>query len=60
MPASGVLAQGDMDAAQWVFAEVDLDLIAQLRADGSVLNARHWSEQPGAVSLPAVEVVDLS
>lgn len=60
MPASGVLAIGAMDAAQWVFAEVDLDLVAQLRADGGVLNARHWSEQPGAVTLPAVEVVDLS
>jgi len=60
MPASGVLAIGAMDAAQWVFAEVDLDLVAQLRADGGVLNARHWSEQPGAVMLPAVEVVDLS
>ena len=60
MPASGVLAIGAMDAPQWVFAELDLDLVAQLRADGGVLNARHWSEQPGAATLPAVEVVDLS
>lgn len=60
MPASGVLAMGAMDAAQWVFAAVDLDQVAQLRADGGVLNARHWSEQPGAGTLAAVEVVDLA
>ena len=59
MPANGVLAIGEMDAAQWVFAEVDLASVAELRADGGVLNTRHWSEQPGAVSLPPVEVVDL-
>lgn len=59
MPADGVLAIGEMDAAQWVFAEVDLGKVAELRADGGVLNARHWAEQPGGDLLPAVEVVDL-
>ena len=59
MPADGVLALGEMDAAQWVFAEVDLTRVAELRADGGVLNARHWAEQPGGGALPAVEVVDL-
>jgi predicted amidohydrolase len=59
MPANGVLAIGEMDAAQWVFAEVDLGKVAELRADGGVLNARHWAEQPGGGSLPPVEVVDL-
>lgn len=59
MPADGVLAIGEMDAAQWVFAEIDLARITDLRADGGVLNARHWAEQPGGAMLPAVEVVDL-
>lgn len=59
MPADGVLAIGVMDAAQWVFAEVDPARVADLRADGGVLNARHWTEQPGAAMLPPVEVVDL-
>lgn len=59
MPESGVLALGTMDASQWVFGEVDLSQVAALRADGGVLNARHWSEQPGAALLPPVEVVDL-
>nr|WP_206066089.1 carbon-nitrogen hydrolase family protein [Novosphingobium sp. ERN07] len=59
MPEDGVLAMGVEGAAQWVFAEVDTALVAELRADGGVLNTRHWAEQPGAVQLPAVEVVDL-
>lgn len=59
MPEDGVLALGVEGAAQWVFAQVDTELVADLRADGGVLNARHWAEQPGAVPLPAVEVVDL-
>jgi hypothetical protein len=59
MPADGVIALGELDAAQWLFGELDLDRVAQLRADGGVLNARHWDEQPGAKPLPDVEVVDL-
>lgn len=59
MPADGVLAIGEMDAGQWVVAEVDLANVAELRSDGGVLNARHWAEQPGSIPLPPVEVVDL-
>lgn len=59
MPEDGVLAIGAEGAAQWVFAEIDTALVAELRADGGVLNVRHWVEQPGAVALPPVEVVDL-
>lgn len=59
MPEDGVLAIGVEGASQWVFAEVDTAKVADLRADGGVLNARHWAEQPGALALPSVEVVDL-
>lgn len=59
MPASGVVALGEMDTAQWLFAKVDLAKVAELRASGGVLNARHWAEQPGAQPLPPVELVDL-
>lgn len=58
-PDDGVVALGEMDAAQWVLGEVDLARVADLRANGGVLNTRHWAEQPGAAPLPAVEVVDL-
>jgi predicted amidohydrolase len=59
LPADGVLAMGEMDRAQWVFAEVDLGQVAQLRANGGVLPARDWARQPGAAPLPGVRVVDL-
>ncbi|NBC35246.1 amidohydrolase [Novosphingobium sp. FSY-8] len=59
MPADGVIALGVMDAAQWLYADIDLAHIATLRADGMVLNARDWAAQPGAGDLPLVEVVDL-
>lgn len=58
-PADGIVAIGTLNAPQWVFAEVDLARVGALRADGGVLNARHWDEQPGAAPLPAVERVDL-
>lgn len=60
MPQDGVLAVGHEGAAQWVFAEVDTAHVADLRADGGVLNALHWAEQPGAAPLPQIEVVRLS
>lgn len=59
MPEDGVVAIGEEGAAQWVFAKIDTAKVAELRADGGVLNARHWAEQPGALALPPVEFVDL-
>ncbi len=58
-PADGVVAIGTMDAAGWVFGEVDVSRVAALRANGGVLNTRHWAEQPGAGALSPVEVIDL-
>jgi predicted amidohydrolase len=59
MPEDGVIALGTVDAAQWVFAEIDTARVAELRADGAVLNARDWRDQPGAAALPPVERVML-
>lgn len=58
--ADGVVAIGELDTAQWLFGEVDLTRVAQLRADGGVLNTRDWRDQPGAQALPPVELVDLT
>lgn len=44
-PETGVLAQGAMDAPGWVMADVDPAAIRAVRADGAVLNLRHWPEQ---------------
>lgn len=59
MPEDGVLALGSEGVPGWTFAEIDTDCIADLRAHGGVLNALHWAEQPGAVPLPPVTIVDL-
>lgn len=58
-PDDGVVAIGELDAPCWVTGQVDLSRVAALRADGGVLNVRHWAEQPGAAVLPRVETVDL-
>ncbi len=52
-PADGVLAIGELDQPCWVHAEVDLDLVARVRANGMVLNHRHWPEQAN----PAIAAV---
>ena len=44
-PATGIFAEGALGAPGWVYAEVTLDAVAEVRADGGVLNYRHWPEQ---------------
>ncbi|MEP5770932.1 carbon-nitrogen hydrolase family protein [Nisaea sp.] len=44
-PATGVLAEGTLDQPGWTFAEVDLQSIANVRAQGVVRNRNHWPEQ---------------
>ncbi|NRB36353.1 MAG: carbon-nitrogen hydrolase family protein [Rhodobacteraceae bacterium] len=44
-PATGVLAEGSLNQPGWTYAEVDLSAIAEVRADGHVLNRAHWDEQ---------------
>ncbi len=51
-PPTGVIAQGELNRAGWVYADVSLDAIRAVRADGGVLNHSHWAEQ-----LPRVKTV---
>ena len=44
-PATGVLAEGELNQPGWTYAEIDLQKIADVRADGAVLNRTHWNEQ---------------
>ena len=46
-PATGVIAEGSLNQPGWTYAEVDLDRIAHVRADGVVLNRLHWADQTG-------------
>ncbi len=59
-PPDGVLAIGELNHAQWVYATLDLDLLAEVRMDGDTLNARDWPLQPGAPVLPAAKLVTLA
>jgi len=49
-PPTGVLAEGTLNTPGWTMAEVDIDTIAKVRADGNVLNATHWNEQPARIT----------
>lgn len=55
-PSTGVMAIGEIDHPGWTYAEVDLESIARVRADGVVLNRAHWVEQTGrdsaAINVP--------
>ncbi|MEQ6250179.1 carbon-nitrogen hydrolase family protein [Sulfitobacter sp. HNIBRBA3233] len=46
-PATGVLAAGEINVPVWTYADVDPAVIANVRADGTVLNRAHWIEQDG-------------
>ena len=44
-PATGIFAEGGLGEPGWVYAEISRAAIADVRADGNVLNLRHWPEQ---------------
>lgn len=46
-PETGILALGMLNTPGWTYANVDLNLIAEVRADGIVLNRSHWMGQIG-------------
>lgn len=44
-PDNGVLAIGELNQAQWVYADIDLGSIANIRKTGQVFNYRDWPSQ---------------
>lgn len=42
-PADGVVAIGELNQPQWVYADLDRALVTQVRRDGSVLGHRDWA-----------------
>lgn len=44
-PDDGILAAGKLNASQWVFADINPALMAEVRADGKVFNHRDWNGQ---------------
>ena len=57
---TGILAQGEMNVAQWVTADIDLARLRHLRTSGEMRNYIDWPNQPGAAKLAdTVEIVTL-
>lgn len=52
-PPTGVIAQGEIGKPGWTYGEVDLEAIANVRADGRVLGRLHWQEQKGRDAVPS-------
>lgn len=44
-PDNGVLAQGELNLAQWVYADIDPSSIGRIRETGQVFNYRDWPGQ---------------
>jgi predicted amidohydrolase len=57
-PDNGIIEIGKLGEAGWVYADIDREAVAQVRAEGSVFNFRHWPEQSG--HLQTVETLSLS
>ena len=56
----GILAQGKLNAADWVTATIDLARLRRLRDTGEMRNCSDWALQPGApMTKVDVEVVSL-
>ncbi len=57
---TGILAQGELNAAQWVTADVDLARLRHLRTSGEMRNYIDWPNQAGATKLAdKVEIITL-
>lgn len=54
-PEDGVIAQGRLDAGEWVFADLDSVALEVVRRDGAVRNHLSWPADPppSAVVVPA-------
>ena len=51
---TGCLAEGVLDRAQWVTAEIDLGALRAVRTGGEMRNAADWPLQPGAAPLAGI------
>ncbi len=44
-PETGVIAMGKMNEPGWVYGDVDLAAVRDVRSEGAVRNFQHWPEQ---------------
>lgn len=58
---TGILVQGDLNVPTWLYGEVDLARLRQVRETGEMRNFQDWDAQPGANGGPtASDVIDLT
>ncbi len=57
-PPTGVIAEGESNAAGWVFAEVDRTAVARVRRAGAVFNHAQWPESAARATVSG-EAADL-
>ncbi|MFZ1988535.1 MAG: carbon-nitrogen hydrolase family protein, partial [Alphaproteobacteria bacterium] len=50
---TGIIAEGELNKPGWVYADLDMEKLREVRARGEVLNARDWPEQAPHLSGPA-------
>ncbi|MGH8631400.1 MAG: nitrilase-related carbon-nitrogen hydrolase [Burkholderiales bacterium] len=50
MPDDGVLASGELNKPQWLYADLDLGALARVRTEGQVFNSSDWDKQRAAVA----------
>jgi predicted amidohydrolase len=60
LSSDGLLAQGALNAPEWVYADLDLDVLTEVREAGEVLNSKDWDLQSGAATLPEARLVTLN
>ncbi|CAA2140240.1 carbon-nitrogen hydrolase family protein [Hyphomicrobium sp. ghe19] len=53
---TGILAQGTLNAAEWVTANIDLARLARVRETGEMHNYGDWLKQPGGGTTAKVDV----
>lgn len=57
---TGVIAEGQINKAEWIIATLDLNRLKELRKNGEMRNYIDWSFQPGATALKSnIEKVSL-
>jgi len=56
LPDDGVLAMGELNRPQWVYADCDLAALEEVRRNGQVFNARDWDQQPAAAQATPVKL----
>lgn len=49
-PDDGIVALGEMNKPLWLYADIDVAKLRDVRADGAVFNHAHWPEQARAVN----------